>query len=113
LAEETQQVEIRVLWDGIEAVPIMLANQALGQIGQQGEVILTFGQIAPPALTGDPDQQRQQAKEIRSLAIKPVARLAVTRAGLDDLIRILSETRENYDKLQDTMAQLTESGDEK
>ena len=114
MAEGTGEgIAIRVLWDGIENVPIMLTNQALGQVGQQGEVILTFGQLAPPVLAGDPDQQREQAKGIPFIPIKPVARLALTRAGLEDLIRVLKETRDNYDKAQETTAKPTEEGDGK
>jgi hypothetical protein len=90
---------MRLSWEGIEDLPILLANQVIGQVGQHGEVILSFGQTAPPVLLGDPEQQREQAKEIPSVPIKPVARLALTREGLDDVIRILNETRDNWDKV--------------
>jgi hypothetical protein len=113
MAEEEQQgVPIRATWDRVEDLPILLVNQTLGQIGQQGEVILTFGQVTLPVLLGDPEQQRQQASEIPSVPIKPVARVALTRAGLEDLIRILDQTRANYDTMQETIAeQLTERGE--
>lgn len=113
MEEEAQQgIPILATWDRVEEIPILLVNQVLGQIGQQGEVILTFGQVTLPILTGEPDQQLQQARETPSVPIKPVARLALTRAGLEDLIRILHLTRENYDNMQQTIAeQLTERGD--
>ena len=95
--ERPKEIKVRLRWDGVEDEPIVLVNQVIGQFGQYGEVILTFGQTAPPILLGDRDEQREQAKDIQSVPVKPVARLALTRAGLDDVIRILNETRDNYD----------------
>jgi hypothetical protein len=113
LADETpESLTIRLAWDGAENVAIVLVNQVLGQVGQQGEVILTFGQTAPPILIGDQDQQREQAREIPFVPIKPVARLAITRAGLDDLIHVLNETRNNYDKAQGMPPSPEEEGEE-
>jgi hypothetical protein len=113
LAKETREwIQIPVVWDGLENVPIALVNQALGQVGQQEEIILSFGQLTPPPLIGDMEQQQEQARRIERLAIKPVARLGLTRAGLDDLIRILNETRDNYDKIQEAKARQLEESDE-
>jgi hypothetical protein len=102
LADETRDwIAITAVWDGLENVPIALVNNALGQVGQQGEIILSFGQLTPPPLMGTVEQQQEQARQIERLLIKPVARLGLTREGLDDLIRILSETRDNFDKIQE------------
>ena len=112
LAEEMPEgLMIRIVWDGVENLPILLANQVIGQVGQQGEVILSFGQAAPPILIGDPEQQLEQAREIPFISIKPVTRLALTRDGLDDLIRVLNETRDNYDKTQRIRLSQAEEGD--
>ncbi len=101
MTEDTQkELQIPVLWDGVENVPLVLTNQVLGQVGQQGEVILTFGQVNPPLLMGTPEQQAQQASDIPFVAVKPVARLALTKAGLDDLVRVLQETQKNYEQAQ-------------
>ena len=62
---------------------------------------------------GDPKQQREQAENITFLPIKPVARLAFTRTGLDDMIRILGQTRDNYDKLLGRPAPVASEGDER
>ncbi len=113
MAEELPDgIQIPLSWEGIEDLPILLANQVIGQVGQQGEVILSFGQASPPVLIGDPEQQREQAGEIPFVPIKPVARLALTRVGLDDVIRILSETRANWDKTLGLPAAPAEEGDE-
>ncbi len=82
-------------------MPILLVNQFLGQVGQQSEVILTFGQFAPPAILGETQAERErQAEGVKHIPIKPVARLALTRAGLEQLVSILHQTLENHDKAQ-------------
>ena len=99
-------------WGGVESLPILLANQVIGQVGQQGEVIISFGQSSPPILIGTPEQQREQAKEITSLPVTPVARIALTRTGLDEMIRILNETRDNWDTIQAMLPTPTQEGGE-
>jgi hypothetical protein len=112
LAEESQEwLDVPVVWEGLENVPILLANNALGQVGQQDEIILSFGQLTPPAIYGDVERQREQAQELQRIAIRPVARLGLTRAALDDLIRILQGTRENFDRAQEIRARRTQEGD--
>ena len=113
LTEESREwMDIPVVWEGLENIPIALVNNALGQVGQQDEIIVSFGQLTPPVLYGDLEQQREQAQQIERLAVRPVARLGLTRAGLDDLIRILTGTRDNYDKVQQAKARRMQGGDE-
>jgi hypothetical protein len=85
---------------GAEDVPVLLANQFIGQVGQQNEVVLTVGQVVLPALLGNPEQQIEQAREMSEVPIRILARLGLTRDGLDELIRVLEQTRVNYDKAQ-------------
>jgi hypothetical protein len=93
-------VEYRLRWTEGEDVPVLLTNQFLGQIGQQNEVVLTFGQVTLPALLGSPEQQAEQAKEISQVPVSILGRFTVSRAGLDELIRVLNDTRANYDRVQ-------------
>lgn len=114
--EQPEGVHVTVAWQGVDDVPILFVNQVLGQLGQQAEVIVTFGQLAPPAILGETREERErQARGITHVPIKPVARLAMTRAGLEELVRVLHKTAENYDKAQELMAQsqrMAEGGDE-
>ena len=99
-------VHLAVGWEGVEDVPILFVNQVLGQVGQQSEVISTFGQLAPPAILGESKEEREkQLGGITRLPIKPVARLALTRAGLEQLVTVLHQTLENHDKAQEFFAQ--------
>jgi len=109
-------VNLSVTWEGIDDVPILFVNQILGQVGQQSEIILTFGQLAPPAILGETQEERERKlRGLAGISIKPVARLALTRVGLEQLVGILQQTLENYDKAQKLMEQEqrgTETGEE-
>ena len=99
-------MHLSVSWEGVDDVPILFVNQVLGQVGQQAEVILTFGQLAPPALLGETREERmRQARDLTHIPIKPIARLAMTRAGLEQLVDVLHKTVENYEKAQELLAQ--------
>lgn len=112
MAEEVrQEAQLPIAWIGSEELPVTLVNQFLGQVGTQDEVILIFGQITPPILLGTPEQQQEQAKEIPFVPVKPVARLGLTKAGLDQLVEVLQQTQSNYDQAQRQKAQWTEEGD--
>jgi len=95
--------QLPIRWVGIEETPTLFANQVLGQIGPQGEIVLTFGQLIPPALVGTQDQIVEQAKQITQVPTQTVARLVITRAGLDQLIELLSQTAENADRAQEIL----------
>jgi hypothetical protein len=109
-------LDLSPTWEGVDDVPILFVNQVLSQVGQGSEVILTFGQLAPPVLLGATQEERvRQARGLTNIPIKPIARLAMTRAGLGQLVGVLSKTVENYDKAQELLAQAqrrAEEGDE-
>jgi hypothetical protein len=100
VSEEARDVSLPVVWVGAEEAPLVFANQIIGQVGQQGEVVLTFGQLAPPTLVGTPEQMAEQAERISYVPTKTVARLVITRPGLDQLIEVLKQTVDNYEKTQ-------------
>jgi len=47
----------------------------------------------------------RQARDLTHIPIKPIARLAMTRAGLEQLVDVLHKTVENYEKAQELLAQ--------
>jgi hypothetical protein len=109
-----EQVNITLDWPGRDEVPILFANQIIAQVNS-GEVFLTFGQVAPPAVLGTPAEQRQQVEEIKamgSIPVRTVARLSMTPAKLLDLVRILNEVVEKHEIQQRLeAAQREASGD--
>jgi hypothetical protein len=102
LTEEPTGAEytFQLRWVGAEELPILLINQFIGQVGQHNELVITLGQVSMPALLGSPEQQAEQARQIPQASVRALGRFALTREGLDELIRVLDLTRINYDKAQ-------------
>lgn len=99
-AKASGEVPLSVEWIGAEEATIHFANQALGQIVQRGEIVLTFGQAVPPILSGTPEQQVEQVRQISSIQAKTVARLVLTPERVRELVDILQVTLDNYYEIQ-------------
>jgi hypothetical protein len=95
-AGQPERIELPLVWVGIEDVPILLANQYLGQVQQQ-EIILTLGQVTPPVLLGSPEQLAQQVERLSFVPVKTVARFGLTRTRLEELIGVLQATARQFD----------------
>lgn len=100
MAEDPEAISIPVVWVGGDETPILLVNQFLGQF-QGNEMIITFGQFAPPALIGTEEERREQVRDISFIPVKVLARFALTRSRLEELIQVLQETLANHDKHQE------------
>ncbi len=81
---------------GIDDVPILYANHFIIQ-HQQAEFILSVGQVSPPILLGDEAEQREQAERLSYLPVKVVARLALTRERLQELMTVLQDNLKHFD----------------
>lgn len=107
MAEEPQSVDsfqVRAAWVGVEDVPIVFVNQAIGQVDDQGDVIITFGQASPPViLGGDAEQQRQQIASIPFVQIRPVARLSLSTRRIHEVITMLQQTLMNQGKAKEQL----------
>lgn len=81
----------------------VLANQALLQF-DGNLVYLTFGQTKPPLITGDTEEEkREQLEKVHSIAVSPVARIAMTADGFRAVAGIVQKHLaliENIEKLQ-------------
>jgi hypothetical protein len=95
-----ERIEIEVRWVGLDEVPIIAANQLIAQVNQ-GEVFLTFGQVAPPPLLGTAEQQRQQMRRIAEsggpVSIRTVGRFHMTPARLKEMIGVLNEVMAKHE----------------
>src|SRR6266508_1594361 len=98
MAEDQDRIEVPLTWIGVEDIPALAANQMLVQFTAENEFTLTFGQVAPPILLGDEEQRRQQLRMVTFAAVKPVARLGLTRQRIEELIKVLTENLENHDR---------------
>ena len=83
------------LWDSYKSSEVRVGP---------GEVILSFGQVVPPAiLPGTPEQQAEQLAEHEYLPVRTVARLGLNRARLEELVGMLQQTLANYDQAHQAM----------
>jgi hypothetical protein len=98
-SEPIERLEMRVAWVGVEDMPIVFANQLIGQLDDRGEAIITFGQASPPILIGSPEEQKQQAAAIPFVQVRPVLRLGVSHSRLREFVGVLSQTLENQTRL--------------
>lgn len=98
--DERPGIQIPLAWIGVEELPIHLANQFVCQFEQQ-EFILTFGQMSPPALLADTEEERaEQAEQIDFVPVRPLARLVFTETRLRELIAVLEANLRNYEQHQ-------------
>jgi hypothetical protein len=98
--ENEDSIQVPVVWAGVEDVPILYANTFISQFdpAATGGFIVTIGQLTPPALIGTPDQVREQAEQVSFVPVRAVARIAMTRSKLDELIALLQLNRDQFDE---------------
>ena len=97
--DEGEGRNVPVVWENLDSVPVLLANQFVIQHFQD-EFILTIGQLVPPALLGDEQARTAQLQGIEQVTATPLARIAFTRARLIELVQALEAQREKYDQIQ-------------
>ena len=75
----------------------------MGTVGPNA-IFVNVGSAVPPMIVGDTEEEREaQARDVAFVPIRPIARFAITPAGLDELITMLEGTRENYETVRQTM----------
>lgn len=95
---------IPTTWIGAEELPVLFVNTFVGQVQpQEGAFYLSVGQTVPPALIGTPQEQAEQLEQIAYVPVKPIARLALTRARMEELIALLQLNIDQYDQIVEQM----------
>jgi hypothetical protein len=103
MADGPQAVEVPLSWIGAEDLPVHFANAFAGVVGPNA-IFFYIGSVVPPSITGATEEERQaQVSSLTYVPIKPVVRIALAPAGLDELISSLEETRKNYQNLTRVM----------
>ncbi len=104
--ELPEELQLTLRWVGTDEIPIHYINQFVGQLGQLNELLLVFGQASTPTVIGTPEQQAEQLRQIEYVPIKPLARFALTRQGVERLISMLQHILMVHDEqLQQQMPQ--------
>jgi hypothetical protein len=91
------EFEVPIVWVDVDQTPIQFANQFISQY-QAHEFVLTIGQLAPPMIIGTPEQQTEQVENLAFVTVRPLARFGLPVNRLRELIRVLSENLESYDR---------------
>ncbi len=100
MAEENFEREIPLTWVGAEQLPLLFINRLVGQVDDD-HFVLTVGQSVSPALTGTPEDKKDQLEQIAYVPINPIARLAFNRSTCQDFIAILQTILEGYDQTRE------------
>jgi hypothetical protein len=99
MADDPRAIEVPGSWIGAEELPVQFANAFAGVVGPNA-VFLNIGSVVPPGIVGDTEEELEAAaRSLTFIPIKPIARLALAPAGLDELISTLEDTRTNYETL--------------
>jgi hypothetical protein len=82
---------VPVVYEGLEDLPLLLANIFLVQAGDKSEYVLSFGQLAPPLiLPGTPEEVREQAERLSFVRARMLARYSFTEERLREFIELLT-----------------------
>ena len=92
---------IRLVWPGVDALPIHMANQFLMQVDSVGarpdQMIFTIGQVAPPAVLGTAEERLRAVEALgNEISVTPLARYSVTPARLEELIETLQRIQKVF-----------------
>ena len=98
-ADKQQEMEtVRVRVEPVESdVQVLFANSFNITFHDDG-FILSVGQLVPPVLLGNEEEQREQLRELQTVPLHVLARFALTRQRVDQLIDVLVKNRESFDK---------------
>jgi len=78
--------------------PILLANHFLIQ-HQPDEFVVSMSQVTAPPLIGTPEQIQAQARDHGDVPVHTIARVALNRRRMVELIALLQERLEEHDRL--------------
>src|SRR3954467_4836448 len=91
--------QIPLVWADPEDVPFSYVNQAVFQ-SHQGTLLLTLGTVAPPPVLGTNEEKQKAYESIPFLPVRVQGRFSMDRAGVEDLLRIMREVLDQYDREQ-------------
>jgi len=82
-AEDAEPFVLPVVWVDNEENRSSYANQFLLQAVIAEEFRVSIGQVAPPAVIGTPEEQREQLERVPFAPVRTIVRVSLTRQRLD------------------------------
>jgi hypothetical protein len=104
--DQVSGIIIHVDWSAVASTPTEHINQFIVQVGpptQDGSpdgIYMAFGHLPPPVIVSDdPEMQAREIEAVKAgVPIEIRGRFHMNRARLDELIKVLQKTAENYDR---------------
>jgi hypothetical protein len=94
------QVNVSVVWPGIEETPVCHVNQMLAQVAlaqpvdpegiRVDEILLSFGYITPPVTLGTPEEQAAMAQALSAVVVRSITRLSMTKHAFLTVLDVLN-----------------------
>jgi hypothetical protein len=92
------ELGLPLTWTDFDDTPIMFANHVVVQ-HQPDEFVLSLSQVVGPPLTGNADDRRAQASQVDHLNLHTLARVAMNRRRVVELIAVLQAELQDHDRL--------------
>lgn len=99
MVQDDKGIPVRLEWSDATSLPIMRADQVSIMFMREGEFILTLGQVSPPVLSGSESETQAQAEHLDRVAIRPLARLGLSRATVAEFASVLQQNLTRHDAL--------------
>lgn len=96
MPDSPQPLELESAWIGADDLPVNFANAFAITVGPNA-IFLNLGSQVPPAIESEGDLER--LRSLGYLPVKPIARVAISPQGLDELIQGLQNTRKQHKQL--------------
>ncbi len=93
---DVQPVQLPAVWIGLDELPIQMCSQFLAQIGAPNEILLAFGQAAPPLTVGTAEEQQLQLRATPFVPIRALGRFSLTAHRLAELLEGLQQLLEAH-----------------
>lgn len=99
-------VKLAIEWETEDGLPFVAANQLLVQVdtapsGEVDHVLLTFGHVAPPPVTGSPEQQMELVRANPVAVARAQARISVSVPRLLEMVALLQRLADDLRPARD------------
>jgi hypothetical protein len=89
--------QVPLAWIGLEDTPIRLVNQCISQI-QDDAFVVSLGTLMAPPIFGPKEERLRLLEGLTSVPVQTVTRVALTYQGMKQLIGVLQENMDTYEK---------------
>lgn len=99
--------QLPLTWIDVDKTPAQFVNAILTQLDDFGDILVTFGQATPPALTGaTPEENRKQMERVAYVPVRPIVRLSMSRSRLEQFVTSLQQTAVVQDQFVEAKRQM-------